>query len=154
MSLIRIGSRFATTFKTMKWLLFSLILFLLLLLEGTITTLPLVLIFLLCFAVVYKKFEVFLAAFVAGILLDIMTFHTVGASSLFFIVFLTFVFLYERKFEIQTIPFIAIAGFSGSALYTFLFGYNFVLLQGVVSAVLAMVLFFLVQTLSKLKNKI
>ena len=112
-------------------------------LEGTATTFPLVLLLLLIFYIVKRDLWIFFAAFIAGIFLDVISVRTLGESSIFFILFLFVIALYEGKFEIQTLPFVAIASFLGSLTYLLLFGYNFVLQQALVSSLLS-VLFFLV----------
>ena len=81
------------------WFILILILFFLSFLE-TITTLPLVLIVLLCFSVVFKKPWVFVLAFFMGLILDLLQLRHLGQTSLFFIVFLIVVFMYDRRFKI------------------------------------------------------
>ena len=65
-------------------------------------TIPLSLILLLNFAIATKKTSVFLAGFICGLILDILLLNPLGQTSIFFVVFLALVFLYERKFDIQT----------------------------------------------------
>ncbi|HZE86628.1 MAG TPA: rod shape-determining protein MreD [Methylomirabilota bacterium] len=110
-------------------------------LEGSITTLPLVLLFLLCFASIKKDAIVFPVAFVIGLLLDLLLVHPIGVSSFFFVIFLFFVLLYQRKYEINSYPFVAVASFLGAMVFLLVFGYDNVFLLSVVSAVFAVIFF-------------
>ncbi len=131
------------------------ILFLLLILVSlflqTITTIPIVLTVLLMSYIFSKESWVFLAAFLSGILLDVITLGTLGESSLFFILFLFLVDLYEKKFEIQTLSFVLLSSFFGSLGYLLLFGYNAVLITAIASTCLSA--FFFVLTHKRKKGK-
>jgi cell shape-determining protein MreD len=111
------------------------------LLEGTVTTIPLVVVVLLCLTVMKRGGIVFLLAFFSGILLDIMTLHTLGQSSLFFTVMIFLVFLYQRKYEIHSYPFIVFSSFFGSLFFLLFFGYGSWFVQSLISAVIAVILF-------------
>lgn len=129
----------------MKWIILLILLFIAILLESTITTLPLVFIVLLCGAVVYKQTGVLIAALIAGVILDMLLFRIIGVTSIFLLAALMLAFLYERKFEIQSIPFVAVFSFFGSLIYCFIFIKSEVLLQGLVSCILTVSLFLLLQ---------
>lgn len=107
-----------------------------LILESTVTTLPLVLLVLLFGAVVTKSKDIFLLAFVSGILLDILTFKTIGLSSLFYVLFIMLVFLYDRKFEISTVNFVLVSSFIVSFLYIIIFNLGNAFLQSIFSSVM------------------
>ena len=53
-------------------------------LQGTVTSLPLVLLILILLAVKMRSPNVFLLAFVSGMVLDIILVHPPGVSSIFF----------------------------------------------------------------------
>ncbi len=128
------------------------LLLLLLFIEGLITTAPLVFVTLMVFFICTKKEIVFLFAFIAGILLDALLVLPLGLHSLFFVVFLLFVILYERKFEIQTIPFVLLSASIGSFCYVIAFDNNSLLLQMYevcAGTVFAIVLFFIFRTFTK-----
>ncbi len=116
------------------------ILFIVTLLEGTITTLPLVLIVLLCGLIINKRRTVFYAAFVSGLLLDIFLLQTPGGSALFLLLFLYLILLYQKKYEINSYPFVAVSSFVGSYLYLFIFGHSNILPLAVISCIIAFVL--------------
>ncbi len=87
------------------------------LLEGTVTTLPLVFVCLLCFLIVNKSRGVFYAAFLAGFIIDLFLVRTLGVSSLFFLVFFYLIILYQKKYEINSYPFVIVSSFLGTYLY-------------------------------------
>lgn len=117
-------------------------------LEGTVTTLPLVLVCLLCLTIYKRGTVVFPIAFLAGLLLDLLLVRTIGPSSLFFIIFVFLILLYQRKYEINSYPFVAAAGFLGSAIFLLLFSNGNWFWQAVISSVIAIVFF---GTLRKLR---
>lgn len=110
-------------------------------LEGTVTTLPLSLIFLLCFLIVRRSRFIFFSAFLAGLVLDLMRVQPLGSTAIFFLTFLYLVLLYNKKYEINSYPFVAASAFLGSWLYLVIFGYTSALMQAIVSSLIAGVLF-------------
>ena len=123
-----------------------------LILEASVTTLPLVLIAVLVFSVIVHREWVFALALVLGLILDAMTLKTLGSSSIFFVIFIFLVFLYERKFEISTKPFIFLACFLGSILYLQIFKLqDFLFLQGLISAILGTIVFIFLKKLNRKK---
>ena len=109
--------------------------------EGTITALPLVLICVICMTIVLRDSSIFLLAFIAGILLDTFALRTLGGTSIFLLVIVFLILLYQRKYEINTYPFVLIASFVGSLLYLMIFGYNGAMLLAFVSTIIAVLLF-------------
>lgn len=105
----------------MVYTFIGLIFFLALFFQGSITTLPLLLIVLLLLYIFYRHEIVFLLAFISGVILDSLLVRSVGQSSIFFLSFLFLVFLYQRKFEISSYYFIFFSLFGGSCFYFFLF---------------------------------
>jgi cell shape-determining protein MreD len=124
-----------------------------LLLEGTITTLPLVLVCILCLGIFRRDALTFFIAFFAGFLLDALLLHPVGKTSLFFVTFLFLVSLYQRKYEINSVPFVLAASFIGSVIFLWIFGDRNILLQSVLSSVIATVLFSVCRNFSKLERR-
>ncbi|MBI2622534.1 MAG: hypothetical protein HYW64_00340 [Candidatus Levybacteria bacterium] len=92
----------------MERLLLLLLLFLAVVL-GVLTTLPLAFILLVVFYALKRETWLFIAAFFAGVVLDVILVRTIGATSLFFVIFLFLEELYARKFETATFPFILFA---------------------------------------------
>jgi cell shape-determining protein MreD len=129
------------------WLLFILAL----LLEGVLTTLPLTLVFLLTYIILRKEESIFLIAFVAGIILDMQALRPLGQSSIVLILILFTVLLYERKYEIRSLPFIIFATFFASLLYVFVFGYSHIFWQASICTTIALISFLLHGFLAKPK---
>lgn len=129
----------------MRFLLLPLLFFIALLLEATILQLPLVLLLLLTVTIVYQSEWVFFAAVMLGVILDTLLFRQLGSSGLFFLCFLLFVFLYEKKFELKTIQFAALISFLGSFLYLLIFGHSILWLQVLISVAIGIVCFLCLQ---------
>lgn len=130
------------------------LLFLALILETSLTTLPLVFITSLILMVVFRQSWVFAFAFIFGLFLDLMSFNSVGISSAYLVIFLFLVLLYQRKFEIATYYFVLGAALSGSLGYMILRRYaDHLFLQGILSAIIGLVLFiFLTRVSYKFSN--
>ena len=120
----------------MKPILFYIILFCSVLLESVVTSLPITLGALLLFYIFLRRNIVFLGAFTAGLCIDILRINDFGISSIFFIVFLSLVVLYERKFEIDSLPFIFFSIFIGSLGYIFFVSESFTLSLSLINAFL------------------
>lgn len=122
-------------------------------LEITVTTIPLLLLVFLFFWIVTRDPIIFIAAFVMGILFDIQRLGIIGSSSLFFVLFLGVIVLYERKFEIETFPFIFVSSTIGSFLFLLLLGFHHIVEQSLLTGVIAVVLFWALIKLNTEKTK-
>jgi cell shape-determining protein MreD len=122
------------------------------LLEGSLTTLPLALVTLLCLTIVKPDNYVFGAAFLAGIFLDIFALRQIGGTSIFLLTFVFLILLYQRKYEIYSYPFVMVSSCIGSALFLSIFGYANVLLQSGVSVIAAFLLFVFIRLFVKFGN--
>ena len=119
-----------------------------LILEASLTTIPFVFLGLLCLLVLSQENWLFIFAFVFGLALDVVTFKTPGASSAFLVVFLFLVLLYQSKFEIATNAFVFFASLLGSFGYLLFLGYNNnIVLQAILSSIIGLLLFKLMQRL-------
>ena len=130
----------------MKWFVFSILVIIALVLESTLTTMPLVFIVLFSATILFESTTLLLLGFVCGLLLDTLTFHPIGESSLFFLLILTMAFLYERKFETRSLPFIGIILLVGSFLYIWIFGSMYMFPEAIVAAIIGVGLFSLFQS--------
>ena len=133
------------------WIL-SFILLIAVLIEATFTTIPLALLLLINFLVQEKKSWVFAAAFFSGLALDILSLRYFGSTSLYFVIVLFIINLYERKFETSNIYFVLFTSFVGSFFYLTVFEVRLALSQAVLSALLGSIIFFLMTILSKKEN--
>ena len=106
-----------------------------------ITTIPFSIVLIIVSAVVFRKSWVFFVAFGLGILLDLLEIRTPGYASLMLTIFVFVIWLYERKFETQTLTFVFFSSFLGSLFYLWFFGHQMVLLQSLVGAFLGVLLF-------------
>jgi hypothetical protein len=132
----------------MKLLAFMLLI-IALILEACLTTIPFVFLVLLCLLVLLRENWLFVFAFGFGLVLDLVGFKTPGLSSTFFVIFLFLVLLYQSKFEIATNAFIFFASLIGSFGYLVFLGYNnSLILQTILSSVIGLVLFKLIQKLT------
>ncbi len=135
------------------WVIVILII-ILTLLQGSVTTLPLIILFFLNAAVVTKKNWIFPASFLTGLVIDIFLLNTMGKTSLFLLIFLFVVLLYDKKFDIQTFPFVFLASFIGSLIYlaTISHAPN-IFIQAASSAIISIFLFWIVVVLNKFDIK-
>lgn len=122
-------------------------------LQGVATSLPLVLLILILLAVKVRSSDVFLLAFISGIVLDIILVHPLGASSVFFLIVLLVIFLYERKYELSSLIFVLSVTAAMSLVASFLFPTPQRFLQVILSIVINGLLFSMIQFLTVHKKK-
>lgn len=120
-------------------------------LESSVTSLPLVLIAILIGSVTTRKNEIFLLAFLAGMFLDMLTLKTVGISSLFFVLYVLIIYLYRRKFEIENLGFVVVFSFIGSFIYLFITGSGFALIESFIATLISSISFYVFQITNKKK---
>lgn len=121
--------------------LFLIILILATFLEGTVTTLPLVFLCLVILTIIMRNLFLFVLAFFSGIFLDAFALRPIGETSIFLLLIVFLMLLYQRKYEINTYSFVFIASFIGALLYLFLFGYANIYWEAAMSALFAVLLF-------------
>lgn len=119
--------------------------FLFTILISTLTTIPISIAILVVYAVMFKKPWVFFAAFIFGLFLDLSLLAPLGQTGLVLTIFVFLIRLYERKFETQTLTFVFFATFLGCFVYLKIFDYQQILLQSLISSLLAILLFNLIQ---------
>lgn len=132
----------------MKLWIFLLVFLSCIFLENTYILLPLTFDLLLLYYITTRNPVVFSIAFVAGIVTDMLSVKTVGISSLFFLLVLLIVILYERKFEIQTYPFVFFASLFGGSVYLYFLTYGSVFLPALVNSIIVVMLFRLTKKIS------
>lgn len=138
----------------MKYMIILLFILLLIsiFLEGTVTSLPLVFLCLLCLTILLRDSWLFLVAFLAGIFLDTFALRPLGESSIFFLIVVFLILLYQRKYEINTYPFVLIASFVGSLIFLVIFAYNAAVILASVSAIIAILLFMLIRIVNSISH--
>jgi hypothetical protein len=132
------------------FLILLILLLISILLQGTIATIPLTVVTLLIMGLLIKE-KAFAVAFFAGILIDILTLHSLGSTSLFLLVFVCLVIMYQRKYEINSYPFVIVSSFVGAYLYLVLFGRGS-FMQAAVSSIFACLLFTVIGQKFKFKS--
>lgn len=136
-------------------LFFSLFLCLLaLIIEGSLTTLPFLVLFLVLFFIFTKNSSAFLYAFVSGIVLDGMLVRTIGETALFLLTMVFVLSLYQRKFEVNSLPFAIFSLFVSSYSYALLFVRYDSLFQAIVITVLGSCIYWLVSKMNMSRRKI
>jgi len=126
-----------------------------LLLESVAITLPLFLIVVLVMLVIFSEKQnnlVLALAFFGGLILDVSAVRYLGSTSLFLTCWLFLILLYERKYEINTIPFVLASSFFGIILYLWFFGYGEILIQAGVGSIIAVLLFKILSVRSAPQN--
>lgn len=125
--------------KTLFWILlfFSII-------TQSLFAFPFFLGLLLIFYIFNRSSSIFFAAFIFGLVLDIITLESLGKSSLFFLIFLFVISLYESKFETKTLPFVLLVSFFGSFIYLFILGQNNIILISFLSSLFCGILFLVI----------
>lgn len=117
-------------------------------LEATVTSIPLIFVILLELIIISKQWYVFALAFISGVIVDSLLLRPIGETSIFLLSFLFLVLLYQRKYEIYSIPFIVISSFIGTSIYLLLTQGDYVILQSLICAFISLVLFLGVSLLS------
>lgn len=129
--------------------LFVTIFFIALLLEGTVTNLPLVFIALVIVTIAMRNLFLFLLAFISGIFLDAFALRPLGETSIFLLLCVFLMLLYQRKYEINSYPFVFLASFVGSLIYLLLFGYSNAFGLAGASIIVSLLLFMVYRLQSK-----
>jgi cell shape-determining protein MreD len=106
-----------------------------------ITTIPFSIGLVILSAVLFRKSWVFFLALILGLFLDLGMMRILGYSSLILTFIVLMVFLYEKKFETQTVPFVFISIFLGSMLFLKIFGYQQLILQALANSLLGVLVF-------------
>lgn len=110
-------------------------------LEASLTSIPLVLLYFLVLSVIFRNERIIFFAFLAGFFLDSATVRPIGITSLFLMLFLFLVFVYERKFETASYQFIFFASFFGAFFYLLFTKQYFALPIALVSSILGIIFF-------------
>ena len=134
-------------------MLLTLILFFLSLMLIGITTVPVFISLIVVCAVIFKRSWLFFLAAVIGFFLDLFLLRLLGQTGLFLAVFVLLIFLYERKFETQTLSFVFIATLLGSMVYLKIFGYSNVIAQSLINSLLTILSFKFLSQNSKIKSQ-
>ena len=119
------------------------------LMEATVTTIPLTLLIILTAAIIFRTNEVFILAFISGLFLDILTLYSLGWSSMYFIILVFVIFLYQKKFEIETLHFVIASSLLASFGYLLIQGSDYFVLQSTAVCIIASVSFLIYTATNK-----
>lgn len=140
----------------MKQFFWILLLLFSLLLQATLTSFPLIVVVLLLWFVFSPSAFILVTVFVAGIVFDMLTVTPIGQTSVVLLVLLFGVYLYQRKFEADTIPFVFLTTTGASFLFVLLVGFGNAFLQAILAGAVATGFFllklFFSQQMSKQKS--
>ena len=122
-------------------------------LEGTITSLPLVLISLIFISLHFSSEDTFLSAFLSGLFLDVLTVRSTGQTSVYFLLILLLVFLYKKKYESSSLLFTTIITFVAASIYFIIFPAPQAIVQVFIATCISGMLFSLDKRYSFQKHK-
>ena len=105
----------------------------------------LVLLLVLVWAILGKRCEVIIVSFLAGFFVDLAQLQRLGSSSLFFLIFAFFVFLYKRRFNPLVFAFLPLSSFFASLFYDFLLKGNLDFKKAFFTFLLAFIIRFLLK---------
>lgn len=111
------------------------------LLESTVTNIPLVFLTLFVYFVLFSKANLFLIAFLLGIILDVVLLRQIPLTSALLIIGLFVPTLYKRRFEASNIFFISIFSFLGSLFFLTVYQADYPILKSILSIFIAVLLF-------------
>lgn len=109
---------------------------LIIILQASIFTLPFLPGIFVMFSVLSQKKWVIFAAFLSGILFDILAFKTIGTTSIFLTILVFLIYIYKNKFEIQNSRFVFIAVSFFSFLFLIIMGFDGALFQAILTGVI------------------
>ncbi|OGH11059.1 MAG: hypothetical protein A3B38_02640 [Candidatus Levybacteria bacterium RIFCSPLOWO2_01_FULL_36_13] len=121
-------------------------------LESSVISLPLALSILVTFSFIYKKEWLLALSLIIGVVLDALALRTIGASSLFFLVAIFVIFLYEKKIE-ASIQVVFLSNFVLVFLYTFLIKGNFSVAASFLASSFGIILFIIFNKLKTVSVK-
>lgn len=134
-------------------MIFLLTLIITVLVQSVFLSWPFFIPILLLFFILTKSSNVFLIAFVIGILQDILLLSPIGLTSAYLIIFLFVVSLYFRKFEIRSPYFIFISAFLGCALYLFITSSSFLIYKSLIMGGFSIIAWYLLILILNSKHK-
>ena len=87
-------------------------------------------------------------------MLDALLLNPMGTTSLFLAIFLFIVLLYDKKYDIQTFPFVFLASFTGSLIYFVAVSHvPNIFTQAIISAIISTLSFWILVVFNKIGVK-
>src|SRR5579871_5334303 len=125
-----------------KLIIFFLLLFVVSI-ESYMTTVPIILSFLVALSVAKEKNFIFFCCFAAGFLFDALTLSAIGKTSSILLILLFLMYLYEKKLETRNVFFVFFAAFFSSLIFIFLQGFHFLFFGSLIAACFSASIFLL-----------
>ena len=125
----------------LRSIFFLILLYIAVLLEARLTTLPLAIDVLLFGFLFLDRRVLLLLAFGSGVFLDFLSLGAMGIRSLSLLLLVLVLLIYESKFETYTVSFVAVFSFVGGFCYLLFLGYTEILLQAVANTAICSVVF-------------
>jgi cell shape-determining protein MreD len=124
-----------------------------LIVESSVSSLPLVALFLIIITVWCKSTHILFLAFLSGIILDILLVRNIGVTSMFFLVMIAGMVLYQKKYELRSPFFVIPFSMIASMLYVVIFPVPQPILHVIFSTILAAILFVISSLLIQKTNE-
>jgi len=122
-------------------IIFLLSLLVAVLLEITFSSLPFTVIVLILMLFFKKDDYIYYVFFIVGFLMDILLLRNLGLTSFFYLCTIGVVYLYRRKFETTSFPFVVFISFFSSFFYLLMFSDKLIFLQSVFSMFVSIISF-------------
>lgn len=113
--------------------------------EGTFVSVPFFVVSVVLTAVIFRSQRMIVTVFLLSILYDVITLSQIGQTSMFSLLLIVLILLYERKFETKTLPFVFFMSLIASSLYLLLFGSYAFFIQLAISVLYGTVAFFILE---------
>lgn len=133
----------------MKYLLFLILLFFSILFARFYPNFLFVISLLILFFIFLNKIFIFFLSFLTGILIDSLSFSFLGERSIYFLIILFLVFLYQKKFEVKNFWFVTISCFMGLLFYNLIFYFKFYFLFDLIVGFLSGFIFLILNRIIK-----
>jgi cell shape-determining protein MreD len=118
-------------------------------LEASFLSIPILIPIILSYFIFTKNSNAFFLAFASGILIDTFLLNPIGISSIYFCIILFLVFLYSKKFEIESLPFISIFTILASSFYIAIFSSSFFIAKTFICTAISVIIYFQVMRFKK-----
>lgn len=115
-------------------------------LEGTYLSIPFFIASVVLTAVLFRSQAMIVSVFLLGVLYDVITFSHLGKTSMFCLLLVFLISLYERKFETKTVPFVFFMSIVAVSSYLLIFGSYSFLVQLLLSVLYATGVFIVLDT--------
>lgn len=100
------------------------LLFIALILDSTLISLPLVAALCILMYLLYNDLATLIIIFVSGIIIDSLSLQTIGSTSLFLLLTCLVIYIYKNIFELKDMRLVVLFLFLSTYIYALIFGYS------------------------------